>query len=78
MSENTKLVRTFTPAKGTKRTIRCAEDVGKYPDAVGTLYVQKWALENLGVDTDAVEAALEAEEDPNVNLTVTIEVTEAE
>ena len=36
----------FTLERGTKNTIRYAEDVSGKPPAIGTLYVQKWLLDN--------------------------------
>jgi hypothetical protein len=39
-----KLTLTFTLERQTKNTIRYAEDADSDPQAIGTLYVQKWLL----------------------------------
>jgi len=38
----------FIKERETKNTIRYQEDAGDDPQVVGTLYIQKWAVKQLG------------------------------
>lgn len=48
------LVATFVQEKETKNTIRFVEEEADHPPIIGTLYVQKYALRQLGSPTRIV------------------------
>lgn len=48
---------TFEKEKETKNTIRFSEKVEDSPPVIGTLYVQKWALKQIG-NPESIEVTI--------------------
>ena len=59
--EDTIITATFVFEKETKNTIRFSEEPGTTAPIVNTIYVQKWAVNNLG-NPDKIRVTIEAVE----------------
>lgn len=58
---DTTMTATFVVEKETKNTIRFSEEPADGPPITNTIYVQKWAIANLG-NPDKIRVTIEAVE----------------